>query len=350
MRSRAPREPAVIQARTVLRGRNRRLLPVLFSAVLAACAMGKDEPSDASSPADKDAAAVPDDVPSTDSPVAPPADVPALADVVARVDVPTTADVAVAVDVPVPVDVRAVDVPTMRDVPAPIDVPTVRDVPAPIDVPTVRDVPIVDVVRIDAGTPDAGFPDAGTPDAGFPDVGVADVGARVCPTALALGLFDTGTDGWTFDPLWRRGSGNMVAGSSTDYVSSYTQNLTSGADTDLSGCSAALLTFTVRLDDDPAWETSLDRSERLSPQCSGDGGAVWTSLTPNPWPARQSQCATTYCSGGRDSSRAFPATAQSITLPSSCLTPRARIRFQARGASAWRLQNPGWTIDSVRIN
>ncbi len=310
--------------------------------------MGKDEPSDASSPVDKDAAVL-DDVPSTDSPTTPPVDVPALTDVPIRVDVSAAVDVAVVVDVPAPVDVRAVDVPTVRDVPVPIDVPV------PMDVPTVRDVPVVDVARVDAGTPDVGFPDAGfpdvgTPDAGFPDVGTPDAGARVCPTALALGLFDTGTDGWTFDSLWRQGSGGMVAGSTTRFSSTYTQNLTSGTDTDLSGCTSALLTFSVRLDDDPAYDSSLDKSERLSPQCSGDGGSVWTNLTPNPWPARQAQCATTYCSGGYNSTRAFAITAQSITLPPSCLTARVRVRFQARGASVWRLQNPGWTIDSVRIN
>ena len=304
----------MIQARTVSRGRHRTLLPALAAAVIAACAMGKDDPPDASSPVDEDAAAL-DDVSPADSPVSPPADVPASVDVPVRVDAPAT-----------------------------VDAPTVRDVPLAIDVP------VVDVARIDAGTPDAGRPDVGVPDVGVPDVGVPDAGARVCPTALALGLFDTGTDGWVFGGLWRQSAGSMVAGSSTAYSSSYTQNLTSGADVDLSGCSAALLTFTVQLADDPDWMSSLDRSERLSPQCSGDGGTVWTSLTPAPWPARQSQCATTYCSGGLNSSRAFPTTAQSITLPPSCLTARARINFQARGSSAWRLQNPGWTIDSVRIN
>lgn len=225
-----------------------------------------------------------------------------------------------------------------------VDVP-VLDVFVPIDVPTVRDVSVADATPFDVGTPDAGLPDAGVVDTGTPDTG-----ARACPTALALGLFDTGTDGWTFDSLWRQASGAMVAGSTTRFSSSYTQNLTSGADTDLSGCSAALLTFTVRLDDDPGYESSVDKSERLSPQCSGDAGATWSSLTPSPWPARQSPCATTYCSGGYSSTRAFPTTGQSIALPSSCLTTRARIRFQARGASVWRLLNPGWTVDSIRIN
>ncbi len=300
--------------------------------VLAACATGKEEFPDASIPVDNDAAAL-DDVPSADSPVTPRVDVLAPMDVATRADVSTPVDVAVVVDIPVSVDVRAADG------------PTVRDVPVPIDVPTVRDVPVVDVARIDAGTPDAGFLDAG-----LPDVGVADAGARICPTALALGLFDTGDDGWVFDSLWRREANTMVAGSGNRFSSSYTQNLTSGADTDLSGCSAALLTFTVRLADDPKWPSSLDRAERLSPQCSGDGGTVWTSLTPNPWPARQSQCTNTYCSGGLNSSRAFATAAQSITLPPSCLTPRVRIRFQASGTNVWRLQNPGWTVDSVRIN
>ncbi len=234
-----------------------------------------------------------------------------------------------------------------------VDVGVSADVSGPMDVVAVIDVS-GDAGAIDAGTADTGVDsevnEVGVPDAGPVDVGTSDVSHRTCPTALALGLFDTGTDGWTFDSLWRHGSGNVVAGSTTRFASTYTQNLTSGADTDLSGCSAALLTFTVRLDDNPSYDSSVDKSERLSPQCSGDGGAAWTNLTPNPWPARQSQCATTYCSGGYNSTRAFAITAQSITLPPSCLTARVRVRFQARGASVWRLQNPGWTIDAVRIN
>ena len=242
------------------------------------------------------------------------------------IDAPVSIDAPFSIDAPVPLDVPVpIDAPVPLDVPVPIDVPTPVDVPVPVDVPPVGDVSVVDT-----GPPDAG--------------------ARVCPTSLALGLFDTGTDGWVFDGLWRQGSGGMVAGSTTRFSSAYTQNLTSGSDADLSACSAAQLTFMVRLDDDPAYASSVDRSERLSPQCSGDSGASWTSLTPNPWPAHQSPCASTYCSGGVGTSRAFSLTAQSIALPAACLTSRVRVRFEARGASVWRLQNPGWTIDAVRLN
>ena len=172
-----------------------------------------------------------------------------------------------------------------------------------------------------------------------------------CPTALSLATWDAGDDGWTWDGLWERHAGGyMTAGSTTSYSSPYTQNLTSGTPVDLSGCSSAVLGFQVRLDDDPDYDGSVDKSERLYVQCSGDGGGVWTNLTPNPWPPNQSACATSYCSGGKNASRAFPWTSQSITLPASCLTANARFRFQAKGQNVWRLLDPGWYVDSVTID
>lgn len=174
-----------------------------------------------------------------------------------------------------------------------------------------------------------------------------------CPVALLIGGWGTGADGWTWDGLWRRDSaGYMVAGSSTSYASSYTQNLTYGTNVDLSTCTTATLSFEVRLADDPNYSSSTDKSERLFVQCSKDGGANWVNLTPSPWPANQSACATSYCSGGYGSTRAFPWTSQTITLsvPNDCKTATTRFRFQAKGASAWRLQNPGWYVDTVTIN
>jgi hypothetical protein len=85
-------------------------------------------------------------------------------------------------------------------------------------------------------------------------------------------------------------------------------------------------------------------------QCSGDGGGVWTNLTPDPWPANQSACSTSYCSGGKNASRAFPWTSQSITLPAACLTANVRFRFQAKGQNVWRLLDPGWYVDTVTIH
>lgn len=173
-----------------------------------------------------------------------------------------------------------------------------------------------------------------------------------CPTALSLGTFDAGTDGWTFDGLWRRdGGGYMVAGSTSKYSSSYTQNLTSGSNVDLSGCTTATLGFSVRLADDPNYyNKGSDKSERLYVQCSGDGGGTWTNLTPSPWPANQSACSTSYCSGSWSTDRSFPWTAQAITLPAACLTTAVRFRFQAKGSNVWNLQNPGWYVDSVKVN
>lgn len=171
-----------------------------------------------------------------------------------------------------------------------------------------------------------------------------------CPTALSIGLWDAGDDGWTYDGLWKRASGSMTAGSTTKYNTSYTQNLTYGSDVSLGGCASATLSFQVRLADDPNYDQSVDKSERLYVQCSGDGGGSWTNLTPSSWPANQAACSTSYCSGGYGSSRAFPLTSQTITLPGSCVTATARFRFQAKGTSVWRLQNPGWYVDNVKVN
>jgi len=174
-----------------------------------------------------------------------------------------------------------------------------------------------------------------------------------CPTGLSLGTFDAGTDGWTFDGLWRRDSTNacMVAGSTTKYSSSYTQNLTNGSDVNLSGCTSATLNYRVQLADDPGYYAKgPDKSERLYVQCSGDSGATWTNLTPTSWPVNQSACATSYCCGGPGAGRSFPWTNQAAVLPASCRTATARVRFQAKGSSVWNLQNPGWYVDSVTVN
>ncbi|MGZ5966304.1 MAG: hypothetical protein ACXWP4_01455 [Polyangiales bacterium] len=180
-----------------------------------------------------------------------------------------------------------------------------------------------------------------------------DCPAAVCPAPLVLGAFDSGADSWTFDGLWRFDSGSsaMVAGSTTKYSSSYTQNLTNPANVDLSACTTVTLSFSVSLADDPDYSSKgPDKSERLYVQCSGDGGGTWTNLVPSPWPTNQSACSTSYCCGGPGSGRSFPLTAQSITLPAACRTATTRIRFQAKGSSVWNLQNPGWYVDNVKLN
>ena len=141
----------------------------------------------------------------------------------------------------------------------------------------------------------------------------------------------------------------MTAGSSYAYNSSYTQNLTYGADVNLAACGAATLTFIVKLNDDPTWTPNADKSERLYPQCSGDAGVTWTNLQPTSWPPNQSACSTSYCNG-YPTSRSFGWTGQTLTLPASCRTATARFRFQAKGSSAWRLQSPGWYVDTVTVN
>ena len=177
-----------------------------------------------------------------------------------------------------------------------------------------------------------------------------------CPTALTIGGFDSGVDGWTFDGFWKQDtSGRMYGGSSYAYHSSYTQNLTYPIDVNLASCGSATLSFQVYGADDEdsmfnSYCSSTDKSERLYVQCSGDAGVSWTNLTPNPWPANQSACATSYCAGHCGASRSFPITAESITLPANCRTATARFRFQATGKDAWSLQSPGWIVDSVRVN
>ena len=174
-----------------------------------------------------------------------------------------------------------------------------------------------------------------------------------CPSALSIGEWTTGADGWSWDGLWRRDGSNlyMVAGSTISYSSSYTQNLTYDTALDLSSCGAAQLSFSVRLADDASYENStVDKSERLYVQCSGDGGANWTNLVPSPWPSNQSPCSDSYCCGANGSSRSFGWTSQSIALPDTCRKATARIRFQAKGQNVWRLMNPGWYVDAVKVN
>ncbi len=172
---------------------------------------------------------------------------------------------------------------------------------------------------------------------------------KTCPTALVIGDWGAGDDGWTYDGLWRR-QGAMLAGSTNSYCKSYTQNLTSGANLDLSGCGSATLSFQVKLDDDQSWTPRADKSERLYVQCSGDAGGNWTNLTPAPFPPNQSECGDSYCNSGTGKDRSFSLTAQSIALPPECRTTQARFRFQAKGSCAWRMKNPGWTVDGVTIN
>ncbi len=172
-----------------------------------------------------------------------------------------------------------------------------------------------------------------------------------CPSALTLGSFASGSDGWTFDGLWRYSGGAMVAGSTTRYSSSYSQSLTQGQSVDLSGCGAATLSFEVKLSDDALYDSDpTDRSERLYVECSGDGGVSWAApLTPNPAPPNQNGCGNSYCAGKEGLDRSFGWTAQSITLPSECLKATMKVRFRAAGSSAWRLYNPGWLVRNVAV-
>jgi hypothetical protein len=174
-----------------------------------------------------------------------------------------------------------------------------------------------------------------------------------CPSGLSLATWAGGPDGWVWDDLWRRdSSGYMVAGSGLSHSSNYTENLTYASNVDLSGCASATLRFLVRLSDDAGWESESadDRNQRLYVECSGNAGGSWTPLTPNPWPANQSACSTSYCDGRYGLNRSFPWTSQAIDLPPACRTNQARFRFRATGTNIWDLMDPGWYVDTVSLN
>jgi hypothetical protein len=120
---------------------------------------------------------------------------------------------------------------------------------------------------------------------------------------------------------------------------------------DLSACTSATFSAAVRLSDDPG-DYGSDRSEKLFVQCSGNAGATWTSLTPNPWPVnQQSNCSSTggYCAGGSGHDWSFSQTSQTLSIPAACLTSQARFQFQATGSTTWSLNAPGWTVYPVTI-
>jgi hypothetical protein len=172
-----------------------------------------------------------------------------------------------------------------------------------------------------------------------------------CPTAKAIGDWTSSDDGWSLDAPWTRVFGYMTFGSSLNaYNKPYTLNLTYGSDVALQGCATATLTFTVRLADDINYSPKTDKSERLIVQCSGDSGMSWVNLTPGPMPSIESSCGTSYCSGSTSVDRSFPWTGQSAAIPAACLSATARFRFSATGKTAWALQSPGWSVDSVTIN
>jgi hypothetical protein len=177
----------------------------------------------------------------------------------------------------------------------------------------------------------------------------------VCPTSLSLATWTSGDDGWTKDGAWRRESSAMKWGSSSSYNSSYTHYLTYASNVDLSGCASAWLTFVISLSDDSSWdsESSTDKNQKLYVECSGDGGGSWLNMTAPTLPTAQttsSGCTTYYCDGNQSINRSFSSTGQTWTLPAGCRTASARFRFRANGTTAWDLNNPGWTVDTVTVN
>ncbi|HOW52221.1 MAG TPA: hypothetical protein PLV42_09295 [bacterium] len=176
-----------------------------------------------------------------------------------------------------------------------------------------------------------------------------------CPTGLSLGSWASGDDGWSHDNnWWTRASGNMHLDYTADHSSSYTQDLTYTTDIYLAGCASATLSFAVQLNDDYTYAAGSDKSEKLYVQCSGDAGANWTSMTPNPWPSsdQSGECGGLpgYCAGGPGNDWSFAKTNQTIDIPVACRTAQARFRFHATGDTTWSLLAPGWQIYPVTVN
>lgn len=175
-----------------------------------------------------------------------------------------------------------------------------------------------------------------------------------CPFPLTAATWDSGDDNWTKQGLWTNSSGKMVWGSSNSQNSSYTHNLTYGTALILTGCENSGMTFTISLNDDTSWssESGTDKNQKLYVECSGDGGANWVSMTPPALPSEQTKnsgCTTYYCDGNQSIDRTFSAVSQTWMFPADCLKADGRIRFRANGSTAWDLQNPGWTLDSVEL-
>lgn len=177
---------------------------------------------------------------------------------------------------------------------------------------------------------------------------------QTCPTGLTIGAWNGSDDDWTWrksDPFWQRYPGNLGGGSGINpYGSSYSEAATYTKNVNLSGCASATLSYQVRLDDDSTYSGDVDKSERLYVQCSGDGGTTFVTLTPSPWPNKQSPCGNSYCDGDTSINRSFGWTAQSISLPAACRTSAARFRFLAAGSSAWRMYAPAWYLQQVKLN
>lgn len=174
---------------------------------------------------------------------------------------------------------------------------------------------------------------------------------------LVIGDWTSGNDGWVYEKhadgtrnFWRLNAGFMGGGSgSSPFTKAYTQDLTYGSDVNLTMCASATLKFDVKLSQDTGTSSGNNR-ERLNVQCSGDGGASFIDMTPNPWPSKQGGCNPSYCTGTFTTDQSFNWTAQTITLPAGCRTARARFRFQATGVNAYTMHNPGWSVRNVKVN
>lgn len=173
-----------------------------------------------------------------------------------------------------------------------------------------------------------------------------------CPRALSLGTWESSDDGWKSNgPFWTRGAGQMTGGLHSSLLTkSYSIPLTYENDVNLASCASASWSFELKFTDLSAMLTDVDKSERLYAQCSGDSGSTWTTLSPNPWPANQSECLTSYCDGNSTKNRSFDWTAQTLTLPAACRTAKARFRFWATGSNLNWIGAPGWYLRKVVVN
>jgi hypothetical protein len=158
-----------------------------------------------------------------------------------------------------------------------------------------------------------------------------------CSLPVTIGAFDTGADGWTTTANWAYSSTGGASGGymrfddeSPSHLTGYSRAVTSPV-RDLSGCTAASLRYSVKLDDyTDSW---YGDDEYMRAQCSGNGSS-WTTLA-------------SYLDGDDSWNEDFGWTQYTHVLPAGCRTATSYIRFLSEGDDSWNFDF--WGIDSVSL-